>query len=133
MQLQLTASPRKFLQVLLWMRLCALVGQSITIAVVCRWLGASLPVAAMGAVIAVLALIAALTALRLRTALPATQAEVSLQLLIDIAELTVLLYLSGGTTNPFASLYLLPVALAAVALAWQWSTLVTLSCLGCYA
>jgi two-component system sensor histidine kinase RegB len=132
MQLQLTASPRKFLQVLLWMRLCALVGQSVTIAVVCRWLGASLPVAAMSAGIAALAPIAALTALRLRTALPATQAEVGLQLLIDIAELTALLYLSGGTTNPFASLYLLPVALASVALAWQWSVLITLSCLGCY-
>ena len=91
----------------------SLVGQSVTLAVVCRWLGIGLPIATMTAVITGLAAAAVLTALRLRTALPATQAEVSLQLLIDIAALTVLLHLSGGTTNPFASLYLIPVARAA--------------------
>ena len=59
------------------------------------------------------AVITGLAAAAVLTALPATQAEVSLQLLIDIAALMVLLHLSGGTTNPFASLYLIPVARAA--------------------
>jgi two-component system sensor histidine kinase RegB len=80
----------------------------------------------------VLAAIAGVSALRLRMALPATQLEVALQLLVDVAELTMVLHLVGGTTNPFASLYLLPIALAAVGLAWGYTVLVTLVCLGCY-
>lgn len=132
MQLQLIASPRRFLHVLLWLRVCAVIGQSITIAVIQRWLGIELPVAAMGGVIAGLAAVALLTGLRLRTSVPATELEVAVQLVIDIAELTALLYLSGGTTNPFASLYLIPVALAAVGLAWQYTLVITVACLGCY-
>lgn len=132
MQLQLIASPRKFLHMLLWLRVCAVIGQSITVVVIQRWLGIELPVAAMGGVIAGLAVTALLTGLRLRTALPATELEVAAQLLIDIAELTILLCLSGGTTNPFASLYLIPVALAAVGLAWQYTMAITVACLGCY-
>jgi two-component system sensor histidine kinase RegB len=63
---------------------------------------------------------------------PTTQLEVLFQLLIDIAALTTLLYLSGGTTNPFASLYLIPIALAAVGLGWIYTVVITLACLGCY-
>ena len=132
MQLQLIVSPRKFLRVLLWLRVCAVVGQSATIVVVQRWLGIELPVAAMSVAIAALAVAALLTGLRLRTAVPATELELACQLLIDIAELTALLCLSGGTTNPFASLYLIPVALSAVGLAWQYTAILTLTCLGCY-
>jgi two-component system, sensor histidine kinase RegB len=132
MQLQLIASPRKFLHLLLWLRVCAVVGQSVTIVVIERWLGIVLPLTAMSVVIAALAVTALLTGVRLRTAVPATQLEVVLQLLIDISELTVLLCLSGGTANPFASLYLLPVALSAVGLAWQYAAIVTAICLACY-
>ncbi len=132
MRLQLIASPRKFLHLLLWLRTFAVVSQSITIAVIHRWLGIELPVAAMAVAIAALAATAVLTALRLRTAVPATELEVALQLLIDVAELTALLCLSGGTANPFASLYLLPIALSAVGLAWPYTAAITLACLGCY-
>lgn len=132
MQLQLIASPRKFLHLILWLRVCAVVGQSITVVVIQRWLGIVLPVAAMSAVIAGLAATALLSGLRLRTAVPATQLEVALQLLVDITALTVLLCLSGGTANPFASLYLIPVALSAVGLAWQYAALITATCLACY-
>ncbi len=132
MQLQLIASPRKFLQLLLWLRTFAIVGQSITIAVIHRWLGIELPIAVMAGVIAGLAATVVLTGLRLRTKVPATEVEVAFQLLIDIAELTALLCLSGGTTNPFASLYLLPVALSAGGLAWRYTAIITAACLGCY-
>jgi cytochrome oxidase assembly protein ShyY1 len=53
-------------------------------------------------------------------------------LLVDVASLTMQLYLSGGTTNPFAFLYLLQVILSAVLLeAWSTWTIVgiTLACL----
>lgn len=132
MRLQLITSRRKFLQVILWLRVCAIVNQSITIVLIQKWLGITLPDAAMGAAIAGLAVIALLTALRLRAAVPVTELEVALQLLIDISELTILLCLSGGTANPFASLYLVPVALAAVGLGWQYTAAITGACLGCY-
>src|SRR5699024_12629150 len=42
--------------------------------------------------------------------------ELLIALALDVAALTALLYLSGGATNPFTSLYLLQVTLGAVLL-----------------
>jgi two-component system, sensor histidine kinase RegB len=51
-------------------------------------------------------------------------------LLLDVAALTVLLYLTGGALNPFISLYLLQVILGAVLLdAWSTWTLVLITSL----
>jgi len=36
--------------------------------------------------------------------------------LLDVASLTALFYFSGGSTNPFVMLYLMPLAIAAAAL-----------------
>ena len=46
--------------------------------------------------------------------------EIFIQLLIDVIALTVLFYFSGGATNPFVSMYLLPVAISAVLLPQLW-------------
>src|SRR5262245_50464018 len=45
-----------------------------------------------------------------------SEAELFLHLLLDVATLSGLLYLSGGSTNPFVSLYLLPLVIAATTL-----------------
>lgn len=132
MQLQLSSSPRQFLRLLLWLRLGAIVGQSLTLGIVSRVLHVALPLSPMIASIAALAGLAALSALRLRIDWPATQLEIAGQLLADIAQLTVLLYLSGGTTNPFASLYLIPIALAAVGLGWRYIGAIALVCVCAY-
>jgi two-component system sensor histidine kinase RegB len=52
----------------------------------------------------------------------ATSTEIFIQLLIDVAALTALFYFSGGATNPFVSMYLLPLAISAVLLSsgWVW-------------
>lgn len=132
MQLQLTASPRRFLWMLLGLRVLALAGQAVTIAIAWRWLHIALPLHALTAALVALAAIALLSGLRLRAALPVTQLELTVQLLLDMAELSTVLYLSGGTTNPFASLLLIPVALAAAALARRYVAIVMLTALGCY-
>ncbi|ACL65682.1 histidine kinase [Anaeromyxobacter dehalogenans 2CP-1] len=51
-----------------------------------------------------------------------TDRDIALVMLIDAAVLTVLLDLTGGASNPFSTLYLVNVALAAVLLpsAWSW-------------
>jgi two-component system sensor histidine kinase RegB len=60
---------------------------------------------------------------RLRRAWPVQDRELFGQLLLDVASLTALFYFSGGSTNPFVMLYLLPLAIAAAALpaGYVWS------------
>jgi len=62
-----------------------------------------------------------------------SEAELFLHLLLDVATLSGLLCLSGGSTNPFVSLYLLPIVIAATTLppryAWSMAT-VTAVCYG---
>src|SRR6187549_1780887 len=66
--------------------------------------------------------------LRWRTGREATNTELFVAMLVDVATLTAQLYLSGGATNPFASLYLLQVILGAVLLqAWSSATLVVIT------
>ncbi len=73
--------------------------------------------------IAALAAVNLLTLLRLRSARPVTNPELFAQLAIDVCVLSLLLYYAGGSTNPFVSLYLLPLVIAAATLpaAYTWS------------
>ncbi|WP_194789011.1 ATP-binding protein [Pseudomonas sp. UFMG81] len=66
-------------------------------------------------------LLCAFTALRLRLSLPVTELEYALQLACDLLIHSALLYYSGGSTNPFVSYYLVPLAIAAVTLPWIYS------------
>jgi two-component system sensor histidine kinase RegB len=132
MQLQLIASPRSFVYTLCWLRAAAILGQIATLVFVHQRLHVGLPLVPMMAVSGLLAASLLLTVLRLRNAWQVTELEVTVQLLVDIAALTALLYMSGGYTNPFASLYLIPVTLAAVGLSWRYALAVTLGCLAAY-
>ncbi len=73
----------------------------------------------------------ALTWWRLSLDFPVGNLELFLQLSIDVLQLTVLLYFGGGSTNPFVSLYLLPLVIAAATLprrhTWGMAAL-TLTC-----
>ena len=72
-------------------------------------------------------LVATATLLRLRIMPKVTALELLLQVNIDIGMFTVMLYLTGGSTNPFAPLYMLPVMIVAVALpaCWVWLTAIS--------
>jgi two-component system, sensor histidine kinase RegB len=84
----------------------------------------------MGAIIAVLIALNLRTGIRLRRGAVIGDVEFFAELLADVACLTALLYLSGGSTNPFVSLYLLPLTIAAAALparyAWSMAGLTVL-------
>ena len=54
------------------------------------------------------------------------------QLLVDVVALSLLLYFSGGPSNPFISLYLVQIALAAMILRAPGAWLVTLACVLAY-
>lgn len=110
---------RKNLLLLIQLRWIAVVSQAVTIAVVHLWLEIALPIGEMAAVVLFLAALNAASMLRWRVRPEISRTELFIELLLDVAALTALLYLSGGAFNPFISLYLLQVILGAVLLdAW---------------
>ncbi len=54
--------------------------------------------------------------LRLRRPEPVTEREIFLHLVVDTVALSILLFYSGGASNPFASLLLLPIVISAAVL-----------------
>lgn len=83
------------------------------------------------AVLVLLALVNLFTWWRLRRAWPVADGEFFGQLLVDVFAVTVLLYYSGGSTNPVVSLYLMPLVIAAITLpaAYTWAmALLTAAC-----
>jgi two-component system sensor histidine kinase RegB len=111
------------LQRLVLLRWLVLAGQALAVWGAVGPLGVALPWRTLAAVIAVMALINLGTGLRLTRPWPVSERELFAQLLLDVAAFTVLLYLSGGSSNPFVTLYLLPLALTAAALpaAYTWT------------
>ncbi len=56
------------------------------------------------------------TWMRLKTEIPVTEMEIFSQLALDVLAIASLLYLTGGATNPFTWIFLLPVILTAIIL-----------------
>ncbi len=118
---------------LIELRWIAVVGQVTTIAGAILIFDINLPLVHMLQVLACLIAFNIASHLRWHEKKPVSNAEIFMALLVDVATLTVQLYLSGGTTNPFAFLYLLQIIISAVLLeAWSTWTIVvvTLVCLG---
>jgi two-component system sensor histidine kinase RegB len=105
-------------------RILLILGWAIGIAWLVLGLGIVLPWRPMLAVLALSAAFVGFTAWRLRRGFAATQAEVLAQLLTDLTAFAVLVFFSGGVTNPFVSLMLLPVVVAAISLAAPWVWLI---------
>jgi two-component system, sensor histidine kinase RegB len=127
------AAGRKNLLLLIQLRWLAVAGQIASIAIVWQFLGVTLPVAPMIGVILGLVVLNLASLMRLRMRLGVSNLELFAALLFDVAGLTAQLYLSGGATNPFTSLYLLQVTLGAVLLRpWSSVALVLLTVL-CFA
>ena len=81
-----------------------------------------LPTAPLLAIIGITALFNGAALWRARRADAAAPVELFSQLLVDIAALSALVFFSGGATNPFVSLMLVPVVIAAISLRplWVW-------------
>ena len=79
-----------------------------------------MPLLPMGAVLLLMGLFSLATAWRLRLDTPATQMEFLAHLLADLTAFAVLVFFSGGVTNPFVSLMLVPIVIAAIILRPRW-------------
>ncbi len=101
---------------LVYVRLLAIVGEVVMVAVAVLGLAMHLPVLMLSMGIAVHVLINLFAWWRVRSDVVIGAKEVLLQLCLDVVVLTVLLYLSGSASNPFVSLLLLPLVVAATIL-----------------
>ncbi|QCI96610.1 ActS/PrrB/RegB family redox-sensitive histidine kinase [Agrobacterium larrymoorei] len=106
------ASRQIRLQTIVWLRWLAVVGQSVTILIVAFGLGFPLPLLTCAVLIAALAV----ANLFLSARFPATYRleawEATLLLAFDLLQLTALIYITGGLSNPFAPLICVQVIIA---------------------
>ncbi|MCH6585327.1 MAG: sensor histidine kinase, partial [Proteobacteria bacterium] len=129
----LSQSPlSKNLQRLFLLRSIAIVVQCLTFAAVHWVLEMPLPWTEMVTVVTFLAVLNFATWLRLRRNWPVSSIEFFAQILIDVFALGALLYFSGGSTNPFVSLYLLPLTITAAALPWAYTWVMAAITISCY-
>ncbi|KIO49498.1 ATP-binding protein [Nitrosospira sp. NpAV] len=129
----LSQSPlSKNLQRLFLLRNIVIAAQCLTFALAYWALEMELQWTEMVAVAALLAVLNLATWFRLRRNWPVSSVEFFAQLLIDVFALSALLYFSGGSTNPFISLYLLPLTIAAAALPWAYTWLMAAITISCY-
>lgn len=108
---------------LLVLRNIAIAAQFITLFLVWKILGLELDWQSMLLTIVALAGLNLLSWLRLRNRTAVSNPELFAQLSVDVIVLTILLYYGGGSTNPFVSIYLLPLVIAAATLParYTWS------------
>lgn len=118
----LALSPtRQNLWRLILIRLLVLLAQSMSVmgAYLSGWF--PLPWTALLLTLGMSAVVSILTLLRLSRRWPVTDMEYGLQLAFDVLVHSILLYFSGGPTNPFVSYYLVPLTIAAATLPWFYT------------
>lgn len=91
-----------------------------------------LPWGRLSLLLAVFAAVIALSWWRALSPRPIDDREFFTQLVIDVSLLSLLLYHTGGATNPFVSYYLVPIIIAAITLPRPLTILISLSCLLAY-
>ena len=120
-----TLPARALLGRVLAVRIALIAGWAAGIAWLHWGLHIPMPLLPMGMVLTLMALFSVSTAWRLRLDTPATQVEFMAQLMADLTAFAVLVFFSGGVTNPFVSLMLMPVVIAAISLHPRWVWLLT--------
>ncbi|WP_442109454.1 ATP-binding protein [Pseudomonas sp. NUPR-001] len=129
---QLLSATRQNLWRLTFIRILVLAAQAGSVGVAYWTELLPLPWLSLVITLGLSSLLCAFTALRLRLSLPVTEMEYALQLACDLLIHSALLYYSGGSTNPFVSYYLVPLAIAAVTLPWVYSLILSGIALAAY-
>jgi len=117
------ATEARNLRDLVLLRSIGIAGQVAIIGFAHLQLGLELPLVPLAAIIASLGLWNLLSWLRLGKTRPVSREEFFVQVVVDVAALTGLLYFTGGATNPFAWIYLLPLMILTINLPrrYAWS------------
>ena len=101
---------------LIWLRLIAIIGQVVTILIVHYFLKISLPLTEMFLVLMFLGIVNFISFYRHKSEKNISDKSLFIELICDVLALKAQLYLSGGISNPFISLFLLQVIIAAILL-----------------
>lgn len=129
--LNAAAAAASHLRRLFVLRNVAIAGQALAVWFADSGLGLALP-APIWSAIAALAGVNLLTWLRLRQPWPVADLEIFCQLVADVLALAAVLYFSGGSTNPFVSLFLVPLTIAATTLPSRFTWAMVGATLLCY-
>jgi two-component system sensor histidine kinase RegB len=121
------------LQRLIWLRCALMLAQLAAIAVGHTWLALPFSLGAGVLVVIGYAIVTLMTVLRLRRHGPVCDREFFGHLLLDVVLLTVMLAVTGASANPFVSLYLLPLIIAAITLPARYAWSMTALTVACYA
>jgi two-component system, sensor histidine kinase RegB len=106
----------------------------VLIVAVSEWLsGGGLPVVPLLALAALTVASNAWLAWRLHSDRPVPRALCGTALLVDTAQITAVLYLVGGPSNPFSVFYLVLITVAAVTLGSRWTWCLAVFAVSCYA
>ncbi|WP_407351360.1 ATP-binding protein [Luteimonas sp. R10] len=128
--MQPAATP--FLKTLCGLRWVAIATQASTLLVVALALDMALPWSRLWGAVLLLAAFNLYAQWRCALAKPAPAAEAFAHLLVDIGVLTWIIGWTGGIANPFGSLFLLPIALTALALPLRWTLATAAACMAGY-
>lgn len=126
------AATRENLYVLSLIRGVALLGQVLALTYFTWAQPIGLPVTAIAFVLSVYASLTAAIWVRSRRAVPIGDTEFFIHLLADIAFFSILLFFSGGASNPFISYLLIPISIAAITLSRGYSIAIAVIALLCY-
>ena len=113
-------------------RAVVLLGQGLALLYFTFFKPIDLPTSSIALVLAIYASITIATANRGRVNIPITNREFFVHLLVDIFFFSMLLYLSGGASNPFISYYLISISIAAIVLPPLYTAVIALTTLLCY-
>jgi two-component system, sensor histidine kinase RegB len=108
--------PFALTRTLAWLRLCAIAGQSVAVLVCAWWMQLEIPLLPLLLGIGLLAVFSVFAAWRLAQPWPVREWETIGHIAADTLVLGYLLYFTGGASNPFITLLLVPIALSAAAL-----------------
>jgi two-component system sensor histidine kinase RegB len=117
---------------LAWLRLIVLVAVVVAIVTATRLLDLALAVQSLYGITVAYAAMALIIFWRLQQAWAVIELEFAVHLASDVVLLSGLLYFSGGAANPFVSLFLLWVVIAATTLAAGYAWLIAALALLCY-
>ncbi|MDR5172415.1 HAMP domain-containing histidine kinase [Methylobacillus flagellatus] len=117
---------------LLWLRVVMMAALALASVVATRAFDIALPMFEVASAIGLMLAVNLLSWLRLWRQARIHELELLTQLLLDIALLTWLFYVTGGYSNPFVWMYLLPLSVAAVALPWRYTWLIAALVIAAY-
>jgi two-component system sensor histidine kinase RegB len=113
--------PRMNFSWLVRLRWGAVVGQVLVIAFVHRGMEVPLPIVPLSGLVLTALVLNVLSSLWAHRARAIRESHLALSMALDLLLFSAILYFTGGPSNPFSSLYLIHIALAAVVLPPRWS------------